>query len=100
MISYTKEINRHGTRCAGQVAATRDNGACVPGIAFNANIGGVRMLDGSVTDLVEAESLGLNQVKTRLFMKEIMVLFSNTLISIHHHGGRMTMERQWMGRQN
>ena len=69
LIKYVKEINRHGTRCAGQVAATRDNGACIPGIAFNANIGGVRMLDGSVTDLVEAESLGLNQVKTRLFRK-------------------------------
>ena len=59
---YLKEINRHGTRCSGQVAAKRDNGVCVPGIAFNANIGGVRMLDGSVTDQVEASSLSLNPV--------------------------------------
>ena len=57
---YQKEINRHGTRCSGQVAATRDNGICVPGIAYNAKIGGVRMLDGSVTDVVEAKSLSLN----------------------------------------
>ena len=30
------------------------------GIAYNAGIGGVRMLDGDVTDAVEARSLGLN----------------------------------------
>ena len=58
------EINRHGTRCSGQVAATRDNGVCIPGIAFNARIGGVRMLDGQVTDVVEAKSLSLNPVCT------------------------------------
>ena len=54
------EENAHGTRCAGQVAATADNGLCVPGIAFNAKIGGIRMLDGDVTDLVEAKSVGYN----------------------------------------
>ena len=36
-----KMCNRHGTRCAGEVAATADNGVCVPGIAFNAKIGGL-----------------------------------------------------------
>lgn len=49
--------NRHGTRCAGEVAATADNGICVPGIAFNSRIGGIRMLDGEVTDAIEARSL-------------------------------------------
>ncbi|KAM9311380.1 furin [Gastrophryne carolinensis] len=52
--------NRHGTRCAGEVAAVANNGICGVGIAFNARIGGVRMLDGEVTDAVEARSLGLN----------------------------------------
>ncbi|XP_068131366.1 furin [Hyperolius riggenbachi] len=52
--------NRHGTRCAGEVAAVANNGICGVGIAFNAKIGGVRMLDGEVTDAVEARSLGLN----------------------------------------
>ena len=33
---YVKEINRHGTRCAGEVAATANNGHCVPGVAYNA----------------------------------------------------------------
>ncbi|MBN3308952.1 furin-1 [Amia ocellicauda] len=52
--------NRHGTRCAGEVAAVANNGICGVGVAYNAKIGGVRMLDGEVTDAVEAKSLGLN----------------------------------------
>ncbi|GAU98109.1 hypothetical protein RvY_09294-2 [Ramazzottius varieornatus] len=32
--------NRHGTRCAGEVAAQANNSNCVVGIAFNARIGG------------------------------------------------------------
>ncbi|XP_061100380.1 furin (paired basic amino acid cleaving enzyme) a isoform X2 [Conger conger] len=52
--------NRHGTRCAGEVAAEAGNGVCGVGVAFNAKIGGVRMLDGEVTDVVEAQSLSLN----------------------------------------
>nr|CAB3247432.1 furin-1-like [Phallusia mammillata] len=52
--------NRHGTRCAGEVAAAADNGVCSVGVAYHANIGGVRMLDGPVTDSVEAKSIGLN----------------------------------------
>ncbi|KAG6923277.1 furin, paired basic amino acid cleaving enzyme, partial [Chelydra serpentina] len=51
---------RHGTRCAGEVAAVANNGICGVGVAYNARIGGVRMLDGEVTDAVEARSLGLN----------------------------------------
>ncbi|KAK7481352.1 hypothetical protein BaRGS_00027432 [Batillaria attramentaria] len=50
---------RHGTRCAGEVAAQADNHVCSVGVAYNARIGGVRMLDGDVTDSVEAQSLGL-----------------------------------------
>ncbi|XP_029953176.1 furin-1-like [Salarias fasciatus] len=52
--------NRHGTRCAGEVAAVANNGVCGVGVAYNAKIGGVRMLDGEVTDMVEAQSLSLN----------------------------------------
>jgi hypothetical protein len=32
--------NRHGTRCAGEVAAVMNNRRCVVGIAYNTNIGG------------------------------------------------------------
>ncbi|KAK0424619.1 hypothetical protein QR680_008753 [Steinernema hermaphroditum] len=56
---YTDE-NRHGTRCAGEVAAIFNNSMCAVGIAYNAKIGGIRMLDGDVTDAVEAASLGHN----------------------------------------
>ncbi|XP_013360512.1 PREDICTED: proprotein convertase subtilisin/kexin type 4 [Chinchilla lanigera] len=51
--------NRHGTRCAGEVAAMANNGFCGAGVAFNARIGGVRMLDGTITDVIEAQSLSL-----------------------------------------
>ncbi len=53
--------NRHGTRCAGEVAAIFNNNVCVVGIAFNAKIGGIRMLDGDVTDAVEAAALSHNR---------------------------------------
>ncbi|XP_005083476.2 proprotein convertase subtilisin/kexin type 4 isoform X4 [Mesocricetus auratus] len=57
---YTpSDENRHGTRCAGEVSATANNGFCGAGVAFNARIGGVRMLDGTITDIVEAQSLSL-----------------------------------------
>ncbi|XP_075467534.1 proprotein convertase subtilisin/kexin type 4 isoform X2 [Ascaphus truei] len=52
--------NRHGTRCAGEVAAVANNGICGAGLAYNARIGGVRMLDGQITDIIEAQSLSLN----------------------------------------
>ncbi|XP_014811031.1 PREDICTED: proprotein convertase subtilisin/kexin type 4 [Calidris pugnax] len=57
---YTaRDENRHGTRCAGEVAAVANNQICGAGIAYNAKIGGVRMLDGLITDMVEAQSLSL-----------------------------------------
>ncbi|XP_070599429.1 proprotein convertase subtilisin/kexin type 4 isoform X1 [Erythrolamprus reginae] len=49
----------HGTRCAGEVAAVANNEVCGAGIAYGAKIGGVRMLDGDVNDIVEAQSLSL-----------------------------------------
>ncbi|XP_065170470.1 furin-like protease 2 isoform X2 [Atheta coriaria] len=52
--------NKHGTRCAGEVAAVAFNQYCGIGVAYNASIGGVRMLDGVVNDAVEAKALGLN----------------------------------------
>nr|XP_018904804.1 PREDICTED: furin-like protease 2 [Bemisia tabaci] len=52
--------NKHGTRCAGEVAGVAFNHFCGVGVAYNASIGGVRMLDGTVNDAVEARALGLN----------------------------------------
>jgi furin len=53
--------NRHGTRCAGEIAAVADNNICSVGVAYNSRIGGIRMLDGEVTDLVEATALSYNR---------------------------------------
>jgi len=50
--------NCHGTRCAGEAAAIANNGRCGVGVAYNAKIGGVRMLDGQATDALEASALG------------------------------------------
>ncbi|XP_036395461.1 PC3-like endoprotease variant B [Megalops cyprinoides] len=54
------EDNGHGTRCAGEVAMEANNSYCGVGIAFNARIGGIRLLDGAVTDSMEATSLTYN----------------------------------------
>ncbi|EDO38852.1 predicted protein, partial [Nematostella vectensis] len=55
--------NCHGTRCAGEIAAVANDSICGAGVAYNAKIGGVRMLDGKATDALEACSLGFaNQV--------------------------------------
>jgi len=54
------DSNRHGTRCAGEVSASANNSICAVGVAFKSRIGGVRMLDGDVTDAVEARSISLN----------------------------------------
>ncbi|NXS51130.1 PCSK4 convertase, partial [Balaeniceps rex] len=54
-----RDRNGHGTRCAGEVAAAANNRICGAGVAYNAKVGGVRMLDGPLTDMVEAQSLSL-----------------------------------------
>ncbi|XP_020565544.1 proprotein convertase subtilisin/kexin type 4-like [Oryzias latipes] len=54
------EENSHGTRCAGEVSMEANNSYCGVGIAFNAKIGGIRLLDGPVTDAMEASALTYN----------------------------------------
>jgi kexin len=49
--------DRHGTRCAGEVAAGRNN-VCGVGVAYDSKISGVRILSGDITDMDEA--LGIN----------------------------------------
>lgn len=53
--------NKHGTRCAGTVSATANNSFCAVGIAHNSKIGGVRILDGQITDILEARALSFNR---------------------------------------
>ncbi|XP_076479067.1 neuroendocrine convertase 1 isoform X3 [Bombus vancouverensis nearcticus] len=51
-------VNGHGTRCAGEIAMEANNRKCGVGIAFEASIGGIKLLDGLVNDRVEGEALG------------------------------------------
>ena len=39
-LSFLFSIVRHGTRCAGEVAAVANNDICGVGVAYNAKIGG------------------------------------------------------------
>ncbi|KAL8610800.1 hypothetical protein ACOMHN_016783 [Nucella lapillus] len=59
--------NKHGTRCAGEIAMVANNGKCGVGIAFNSKIGGVRMLDGKVTDSLEALALSFNLTHVHIY---------------------------------
>ncbi|XP_070599102.1 neuroendocrine convertase 1 isoform X1 [Erythrolamprus reginae] len=52
--------NKHGTRCAGEIAMQANNLKCGVGVAYNSKVGGIRMLDGIVTDAIEASSIGFN----------------------------------------
>ncbi|KTF72931.1 hypothetical protein cypCar_00048316, partial [Cyprinus carpio] len=54
------QYRRHGTRCAGEIAMQADNNKCGVGVAYNSKVGGIRMLDGIVTDAIEASSIGFN----------------------------------------
>ncbi|CAF1146837.1 unnamed protein product [Adineta steineri] len=56
---YTDDwFNSHGTRCAGEIAAARDNNICGVGVAYDSMIAGIRMLDQPyMTDLIEANSM-------------------------------------------
>jgi kexin len=58
--------DRHGTRCAGEVAAGRNN-ACGVGIAYDAKISGVRILSGEITDVDEAIALNYEMGKNDLY---------------------------------
>lgn len=49
--------NAHGTSVAGLIAAAGQNSICIIGIAYNARIGGIRMLDGKIMDETMARSL-------------------------------------------
>lgn len=51
-------FNSHGTRCAGEVVGKADNGICGVGVAYDAKVAGIRMLDQPyMTDLIEAKSM-------------------------------------------
>jgi hypothetical protein len=40
LIPCYRSVRSHGTRCAGEVAAARDNGVCGVGVAYDSKIAG------------------------------------------------------------
>ncbi|KAG7499791.1 proprotein convertase subtilisin/kexin type 5-like [Solea senegalensis] len=60
--------NYHGTQCAGIVVAASNNSQCTVGVSFHARIGGVRMLDGDVTDITEAQSLSFKPEYIHIYL--------------------------------
>ncbi|BFZ25448.1 hypothetical protein BsWGS_28487 [Bradybaena similaris] len=57
--SASKLSNHHGTRCAGEIAAIANNHICGVGVAFRAQVSGLRVLDGLMTDSMEAEAFNM-----------------------------------------
>ncbi|XP_041373167.1 proprotein convertase subtilisin/kexin type 7-like [Gigantopelta aegis] len=55
MPNARKATNHHGTRCAGEIAAVA-NTVCGVGVAYKAKISGLRVLDGPMTDSLEASA--------------------------------------------
>lgn len=47
----------HGTKCAGVIAMVANNSLCGVGVAFDSKVGGVTLLNGVVTDGIEAQAL-------------------------------------------
>lgn len=47
----------HGTRCAGEIAAAKNNDYCGLGVAYNAKVAGIRILSGELTAEEEAASM-------------------------------------------
>ena len=56
----------HGTRCAGEIAAVR-NDYCGVGIAFNARVAGIRILGGPLTETDEALSLNYGFQENQIY---------------------------------
>ncbi|OTA06174.1 Kex2 protease [Trichoderma parareesei] len=48
--------DRHGTRCAGEISAVR-NDACGLGVAYDSKIAGIRILSSAISDADEAEAM-------------------------------------------
>ncbi|KAL4955599.1 peptidase S8/S53 domain-containing protein [Aspergillus filifer] len=48
--------DRHGTRCAGEIAAAR-NDVCGVGIAYDSRVAGIRILSGAIDDTDEASAI-------------------------------------------
>ena len=58
--------DRHGTRCAGEIAAVR-NDVCGVGVAYDAKVGGLRILSKSISDEDEAVAINYEMQKNQIY---------------------------------
>lgn len=58
--------DRHGTRCAGEVAAVR-NDVCGIGVAYDSKIAGIRILSKPISDADEAEAMIYEYQKNQIY---------------------------------
>ena len=58
--------DRHGTRCAGEIAAVK-NSVCGVGVAYNARIGGIRILSKVITDEDEAHAMNYEMQDNQIY---------------------------------
>ncbi|CUS07498.1 unnamed protein product, partial [Tuber aestivum] len=58
--------DRHGTRCAGEIAAVR-NDICGVGVAYEAKVAGIRMLSKPISDADEAIALNYAYQENQIY---------------------------------
>lgn len=58
--------DHHGTRCAGQIGAVK-NDVCGVGIAYDSKVAGIRILSGPISDVDEAASLNYGYHNTSIY---------------------------------
>ena len=58
--------DRHGTRCAGEIAAVRNN-VCGVGVAYDSKVAGVRILSKQISDEDEAAAINYEFQKNQIY---------------------------------
>ncbi|KAK9248622.1 peptidase S8/S53 domain-containing protein [Lipomyces tetrasporus] len=58
--------DRHGTRCAGEIAAVKNN-VCGLGVAYDSKIAGIRILSKEITDVDEALALNYKMQDNHIY---------------------------------
>ncbi|KAI1751877.1 peptidase S8/S53 domain-containing protein [Xylaria castorea] len=62
----TLDDDRHGTRCAGEVSAAK-NDVCGVGVAYDSKIAGIRILSKQISDADEAASLNYDYQHNQIY---------------------------------
>jgi kexin len=58
--------DRHGTRCAGEIAAAK-NDACGVGIAYDSKVAGLRILSAPITDVDESAAINYGYQENAIY---------------------------------